>query len=238
MSKDEETPKKASRKSSSSGQHVLRLEEKLRENDPNALVLAKDRYEKAKESSDPPPPREPLPSSSEVTDAAKTLAESVDKVCEALILVFDKISRVSDEAHGGTVIMQRVLRWMVWIGILQAVICIVTGYMVWHTVETAATIKQTNRSQAEAVVRMAELTSKVTKLSAATEETKKTVNEVKEAADEKPTVELAPDPSKPGDVVVRIVPPKKTDSDNSPSVEGATSVEIPVTVRGVRTPRK
>ena len=240
MSTDEKPKKDQSPSSHTSGQHRLNLEAEMRRNTPTEVQAAKDRYEQEQSTSTPPPPEEKDPRSStnpdiqEMSGAATKLTESVDKVCEALVMVFGKISQVSDESHGQTLVLRSLMRLMTLVAVIQAVVAAVMIFLAFYTVQSTKAVEETRRSQSEATKELSALTLRVDKLAKKAEDTKKSVDEVKESADTKPTVELAPDPKKPCDVVVRIVPPKKTSSPPA-TPPNSDAVEIPVKVDGART---
>lgn len=236
---DEKPKKDQSPSSHSSGQHRLQLDEELRRNSPTEVEAAKQRFVEAQASSPPSPlpPRMPTRTGSgsfevkEMSDAAIKLTESVDKVCEALVLVFAKISEVSDIAHGQTLVLRSLLRWIIVVGVLQAVVCAVMVFVASTSWRTSTAIDQTSASQTEAVRGLEQLTQRV-------EETNKTVAEVKKTADETATVQLVADPRSPGGAMVRIVPPKDPDPKVAPPKSSDEPVEIPIKVDEARSPAR
>jgi len=227
----------------------LNLDAELRRNTPVQVEAAKQQYEQAQASrppSDPPffPRAARAPSSPDVREmgeAATKLTESVDKVCEALVMVFGQIRDVSDEGHGQTLMLRNVLRWIMFTGIVQAVVCCVMVYIAFNSVETAKVMKQTHAGQAQVTKDLGFLTDKVSRVSKQTDATGEILAEVKKAADESATVELVPDPKKPGSAVVRIVPPKNPAgpevSPKTPPTPASSAVEIPIKVEEARTPK-
>lgn len=250
MSMDEKLTKDQSPSSHSSGQHRLQLDEELRRNTPNEVEIAKKRFVKAQASvppSDPPSPRSELSGAfevKEVSTAAIKLTESVDKVCEALVIVFGKISEVSDIAHGQTLVLRSLLRWIIVVGVLQAVVCAVMIFVASTSWRTSTAIDQTSASQAEAVRGLGFLMDRVDRLAKSAEETKKTVAEVKKTADETATVQLVADPRSPGGAMVRIVPPKEPSKDIPPPPKASapptvdSPVDIPIKVDEARSPAR
>ena len=249
---DEKLKKDQPPSSHSSGQHRLQLDEALRRNTPTQVEAAKAAFESAQTSTPPPSSRSPLPpppsaSSSEIKEmgeAATKLGESVDKVCEALVMVFGKISNVSDEAHGQTLMLRSLTRLMVVVAIIQGVVCVVMILLACLTWTTSQRIDQTHVSQTAAVRGLTELTNRVDWVAKSAEETKRAVVAVKKTADETATVQLVADPDKPGGAVVRIVPPRTPVPASSASSEATKAppasprekpVEIPVQVDGART---
>jgi hypothetical protein len=239
----DEKPKDQTPSSHSSKQHRLQLDEELRRNTPNEVETAKKRFVKAQSS---------VPSElsgafevKEVSTAAVKLTESVDKVCEALVIVFGKISEVSDIAHGQTMVLRSLLRWIIVVGVLQAVVCAVMFFVASTSWRTSTAIDQTTASQAEAVRGLGLLMDRVDRLAKSAEETKKTVAEVKKTADETATVQLVADPHSPGGAMVRIVPPKEPPKDEGapPAPPKAPTtvdspVDIPIKVDEARSPAR
>lgn len=225
--------------SHSSGQHRLQLEDEMRSITPKEVEVAKERYADAQTT---PPPPFPIDSGTcevkEMSEAAVKLTDSVDKVCEALVMVFGKISAVSDEAHGQTLVLRFLMRLMVVVAVIQGVVCCVMIFLAFNTVETAQAVGVTHRHQEQATKDLAALATRVEDIAKTSKETSAVVSEVKKEADEKPTVELAADPKKPGGAVVRIVPPKspRFQKLSPPDPPESTGVEIPIKVDEARTP--
>ena len=250
MSMDEKPLKDQAPSSHSSGQHRLQLEDEMRRNTPKQVESAKERYVEVQASCPASPVPPPMDSGAfevkEMNDAATKLTVSVDKVCEALVMVFGKISDVSDEAHGQTLVLRSLMKLMVVVAIIQGVVCAVMIFLAFNTVTTAKAVETTHRHQEQATKDLAALATRVEDIAKNTKETSVAVAEVKKDADEKPTVELVPDPKKPGGAVVRIVspkhPPKETSEPSKsppkppPPKPAATSVEIPIKVDEARTP--
>jgi hypothetical protein len=247
VSKGEKLKKDQSPSSHSSGQHRLNLEAEMSRSTPTEVAQAHNRYEEEKMSSEPPPDQPRMQSSPDVRemgDAARQLGESVDKVCEALVMVFGKISQVSDESHGQTLVLRSLMKLMVVVAIIQGVVAAVMIFLAFNTITTAKAVEVTHRHQEQATKDLAALTTRVEDIAKTSKETSVAVAEVKKEADEKPTVELAPDPKKPGGAVVRIVPPKtvppKSDSSAAPPKKPAppksTGIEIPIKVEEARPP--
>lgn len=209
----------------SSGKHRLNLEAALRQSTTRELELAKERFGEERDVSPSVIPEDFGPVVQEVEEATVRLTESVDKICEALVLVFGKISSVSDESHGQTLALRSLIRWVIGVATVQAVVCL---FMIFVMIQTSGTV----RTLEDVVVRIAGLTESA-------KNTERTVAKVKEATVEKSTVELAPDPSRPGVAIVRIVPPKRdvsepVPSDSRLSPTSAPSVEIPLKVEEAR----
>lgn len=75
------------------------------------------------------------PKSGEVEYASVKLTESVDRICDALVMVFGKISKVSDAAKQQSLILESISRWLVGVAVVQVVlfvfnICILVMFMV------------------------------------------------------------------------------------------------------------
>ena len=220
-----------------SGQHRLDLDDHLKSNTPQQREKAQVRFEEAQLASPtpPPPPRTPQISSPDIQEmaaAADKLGVAVDRICEAMILVFGKISEVSDEAHGQTLALRSGMKWLVRVGVIQAVVCVLMILIMLMSYSAAVSARKTHVSQLEAVQEMVELTVRVDKLLKASEETKRKVEEVRRTADESPTIQLAVDPKEPGGAIVRIVPPKDAPATKASSPEAP--VEIPIKMDSAR----
>jgi hypothetical protein len=215
----------------------MQLDEELRRNTPTEVEAAKQRFVEAqspKSSSDPPLSPSGSFEIKEMSTAAIKLTESVDKVCEALVMVFGKISEVSDIAHGQTLALRNVLRWIIFVGVIQAVVCCVMVFVATTSWKTNEAVDRTSMSQTEAVWGLEVLMGRVDSLARSSEETNKAVAEVKKTADETATVQLVADPRSPGGAVVRIVPPKEPDPEVAPPKSSAEPVEIPIKVDEAR----
>jgi len=211
----------------------LELEKQLRKNTPVEVEAAKARYEQEKSSDPPPPPRTKLDSMSEaqeMAEAASRLGEAVDRICEALVLVFGKISAVSDTSHGQALALRSMLKWVLRVALIQIVVCVAMVYLAIMGWQTSQSAMQTHASQLQAVKTIEDLTLRTDKLLRASEETKQKVDEVRKSADEMSTVQLTMDPYQPGGAIVRIVPPR---GEGSATVED-TSVEIPIKMDSAR----
>jgi len=240
MDKKPETGQSPS--SHSSGSHRLELEKHLLANTPVEVEAAQVAFDGARSSPPPLIPRSPALSSpdQERGDASRALGESVDKVCEALVMVFGKISQVSDQSHGQTLVLRSLMRWLIGVAAIQVLVCVIMIVLAFMSYKTGQIIEQTSAEQADVVQKLTELTQRVERVAKASEDTKRTVAAVKKTADETATVQIVADPEKPGGAMVRIVPPKDAPAPppkTSPDA-AAFPVEIPVKVDEARTPRR
>lgn len=224
------------------------LNDTLRRQDDKTRQSAHRAFEKARQTSDPapeqpesesdpsrdelPPPRAPMgtdPSggaaaAAEVKAASVALTTSVDQICEGLVMVFA-------EMKGSTTTLAAVTRVLMLLMLGQMLAFGFMGYMVWRL---ESVVDQAAVTRAE----QARTTDEIIKLKKSAEATKRSVDEVKSAAEDQPKLEIVPDGKTPGSAVVRIVAPPKS-SDAHPT-SSSPSVEIPLKLDEAREtgPRK
>lgn len=228
-------------KTSSSGEYSLMLGQTLRKEDKSKRQSARKAFERARQSCEPsagdsdppfvaphPPivPRGPLatdpeiPAAKEVKAATIALTESVDQICEGLVLVFGEMKLVTST-------LAAITRVLLLLMIGQLIAFGFMGYMVWRLEAVVVQAEQTRKEQAHTA-------SEIVNLKRSSEATKRSVEQVRVKAEEAPKVEIIADENK-GTAVVRILPPatKGGELDATPAV----SVDIPLDLDAARTTR-
>lgn len=208
-------------KSSTSGPHQLDLERTLRSARPEEHTKAQLAYGEAvrpypprgRPAPPPPPPiRRQLPSvpeaASEIEGASKHLRESVDKICEALVLVFGKMEDVGSMVEGQARALRRITRWLAVVVVFQLIVCVATAFLAYQLSESVADAAVIRGSQKRVVMDLEVLTKRLSGLERSTKETQETVQAVKTKSDKAPTVAIISDRRRGtrGGAVVKVSP--------------------------------
>lgn len=188
---------------------------------------ANERYQRARGGDDDRPPLTAKDAEAEARDASVSLLSSVDQICQALVLVFDRIEAASSALSA----VSRVLTIL-----LLAQVCVfgVMGYTVWRLESVVATAEQNHAEQAKASREIEGLVTALGTLQRSTEATKRSVDEVATKTDEAPKLEIVADTERPGSAVVRIspgspkAPPPLPNGPPAASSQQPPSVEIPL----------
>jgi len=202
-----------------SGEHVLRLAEHLNSRRPPSYPVPKKEVSEAARKS-----------SAAIKAAGDMLVAAVDQLSEGMLAVLEELGTVANDVRSTTEQLRRIARAQQFLMLVQLPVLVLVVLLIWRIERTS--------SQADVTVRRLDaLTRQLSELRKESEATKKVVDDTKKAADEKTTVELVPDPDRPGAAVVRIVPPKVKTEPALPPLKPKPSVppvDIPVKLNEAR----
>lgn len=157
------------------------------------------------------------PTAKEVGDATIALTASVDEICQALVLVFDKIEDLLKEVKTASSALAAVSRVLLMLLVAQVVVFGLMGFLVYRIESVVRSAEQNRVEQAQTSAELRKLVVGFVRLQQSAEATRRTVDEVAIKADESPKVEIVADVNKPGSAVVRIVPPLPKGGSYAPS---------------------